>query len=107
MAFEFPCDVTNSNVKTKKDGDYKYKATVVTIETFRLDPSICHLVNTQVKVKLHGVEFFAYLINVNCKIKKIKKVPFTQYVLKLEFEGINDDVARLVNKSVDAVIEEE
>lgn len=99
---ELNVEVTNCNVKTKKEKDYKYKATVVTMETYRADSTIVDLVNHEVGVKLHDVDFHAEVINVTCKIKKVNKVPLRHFVIKLEFEGTNEALNRLVNKSLTA-----
>ncbi|ARC72615.1 MULTISPECIES: hypothetical protein [Bacillus] len=101
---EFKAEVINSNVKTKKDKDYKYKVTVVTLETMRLDPDIVNMVNSELNVSLHDVDFVAELTGVTVAIKKINKIPVRYFKVKLEFEGTNDEISRLVNKSVDAVL---
>lgn len=93
-------EVTNCNVKTKKEKDYKYKATVVTMETYRADSDIVDLVNQEVAVKLHDVDFHAEVINVTVGVKKVNKVPVRFFRIKLEFEGTNEALNKLVNKSV-------
>ena len=99
---EFTCEVVNQNVKTKKEKDYKYKVTEVTLETLRLGSDIVNLVNEEVSVSLEEVDFVAEVTNVTVSIKKVNKIPLRNYKIKLEFDGTNDDIARLVNKTVEA-----
>lgn len=99
---DFNCEVVNQNVKTKKEKDYKYKVTEVTLETLRLGSDVVNLVNEEVRVELEDVTFVALVTNVTVNIKKVNKIPLRNYKVKLEFDGTNDEIARLVNKSVEA-----
>jgi len=101
---QFNCEVVNSNVKTKKEKDYKYKVTVVTLEAMQVDPEIIQLVNNEVNVTLHDVDFVAELTGVNVGIKKVNKIPVRNFKIKLEFEGTNDSISVLVNKAVSAKV---
>lgn len=101
---KFNCEVINQNVKTKKEKDYKFKVTEVTLETLRLDAEAVDLVNTEVNVTLHDVDFVAEVTNVTVGIKKINKIPYRNFKVKLLFEGTNDEIARLVNKSVEVTL---
>jgi len=103
---QFNCEVVNSTIKTKKEKDYKYKVTVVTLETMNVNPEIIQLVNNEVHVTLHDVDFVAELTGVNVGIKKVNKVPFRYFRIKLEFDGTNDKISALVNKTVNAELGE-